>query len=165
MVSELFQKFTFANLCKPIHDVIIIPHFSYPLNLETVGRKKTSLTSRDTCKESQNSSQIKTYSVGLNHDAELLCKKNKVKRSSHTGVILYKRIKQSDWWREFWGQNSRARLLNWMPTHIHKISIIAQFSLDILQRWLLLSGFPQKNKIKIPGLSRTIFLIFQDIYL
>ena len=27
------------------------------------------------------------------------------------------------------------------------------------------SGFPQKNKITIPGLSRTIFLIFQDIYL
>ena len=27
------------------------------------------------------------------------------------------------------------------------------------------AGFPQKYKIKIPGLSRTIFVIFQDIYL
>ena len=34
-----------------------------------------------------------------------------------------------------------------------------------LQQIATESGFPQKNKIKIPGLSRIIFLIFQDIYL
>ena len=30
---------TFANLCKPIHDVTIIPVSSDPLNLETMERK------------------------------------------------------------------------------------------------------------------------------
>ena len=43
VVSELFQKFTFANLCKPIHNVIIIPVSSDPLNLETVERKEKNL--------------------------------------------------------------------------------------------------------------------------
>ena len=39
MVSELLQKITFANFCKPVHNVIIIPVLSNPLNLETVERK------------------------------------------------------------------------------------------------------------------------------
>ena len=37
--------------------------------------KQTSMSSRVTSKESQNSSVTTTYSVGFNHDAELLHKK------------------------------------------------------------------------------------------
>ena len=52
--------------------------------------QKTSLTSRDTCKECQTPSVTKIYSVGFNHET-----KNGIKGSSHSGVILCKRIKQS----------------------------------------------------------------------
>ena len=37
--------------------------------------------------------------------------KNELKRSSLSGDILCKRIKQSNWPGKFWGQNLRARLL------------------------------------------------------
>ena len=37
---KLFQKLHFANLCKPIHGVIITPVSPDPLNLETVKRKQ-----------------------------------------------------------------------------------------------------------------------------
>lgn len=60
-------------------------------------KRVTSLTSREMCRESQNASMTKTYSVGcFIHDAELL---------SHSGDILCKILKQSDWQREFLGQN------------------------------------------------------------
>ena len=39
-------------------------------------------------------------------------RKNQVKRSCHSGDILYKKIKQFDRQEAFWGKNSRARLLN-----------------------------------------------------
>ena len=39
------------------------------------------------CENSEKPSVIKSYSVGSNHDAELL-HKNEVKRSSHSGDIL-----------------------------------------------------------------------------
>ena len=64
--------------------------------------KKTSWTSKDTPKDSQNPSVTKIYSVGFNHDAELLFKKY-VKISSHFKDILCKTIKQSDWQRKFLG--------------------------------------------------------------
>ena len=44
MVSELFQKNTFANLCKPIHDAIIIKVSSNHLNLETVERNEIKIS-------------------------------------------------------------------------------------------------------------------------
>ena len=37
-------KITFAELCKPIHDVIIIPVSSDTLNLETMERKEKNTT-------------------------------------------------------------------------------------------------------------------------
>ena len=40
--------------------------------------------------------------------------KNEVKRSSRYRDVLYGKIKQSDWLRELWGQNSRTRMLNYL---------------------------------------------------
>ena len=51
----------------------------------------------------------KIYSFGFNHDAELLPKKE-FKTANHSGDILHKRNKQSDWQSEFLGQNARPRL-------------------------------------------------------
>ena len=45
--------------------------------------------------------------VGFNHGAE-------VKQSSYSGHILHKRIKQSDWHREFCDQNWETALNNWL---------------------------------------------------
>ena len=74
-----------------------------------LGSKGTSMTSTDNCKKSQNPSVPKIYSVGFNHDAELLPKKE-FKTANHSGDILHKRNKQSDWQSEFLGQNARPRL-------------------------------------------------------
>ena len=51
-----------------------------------------SLLSGDTRQESQNPSVTETYSVGLNHDAELSYK-NDAKRSSHPRDNLCEKIK------------------------------------------------------------------------
>ena len=75
---------------------------------------KRSLTSREIPKESQKPSVTKTYLVGLNHDAELPCKKWSQKRWSLPGYILCKRIKQSDCPRKFGGQNLRPKLINYL---------------------------------------------------
>ena len=56
-------------------------------------------------------SDIKTSSFGFIHDAEPSCKKWSQKIMSFWRY-LSTRIKQSDWQRVFWGQNSRSRLLN-----------------------------------------------------
>ena len=68
-------------------------------------KKKKHLTSTDNRKESQNPSVTKINSVVFNNSLDF-CAKNRVKRSSHCRDLLCKGIKQSDWQREFWGQNS-----------------------------------------------------------
>lgn len=56
---------------------------------------------------------IKTYSEDFTHDAEYSTK-NGIKRSSHSGGILCKIIKISDWCREFLGSNSSTKLVNYL---------------------------------------------------
>ena len=94
------------------------------------------LSKKKQAKPTQSQPVTKTDSFGFNHDAELLCKKWSQKTNPFWS-IFWKRIKQSDWQREFWHQKTRARLVNclnnwlhlqflWLPTHEQKISIIAQ---------------------------------------
>ena len=56
---------------------------------------KIGLTSRDTHKNSQNTSVTKTYSVDFNHNAVMSCKKMKSKDQANLGHVLYKIIKHS----------------------------------------------------------------------
>ena len=52
--------------------------------------------------------------------------KNEVKRSSQSRDILRNKIKWSDLLIEFWGQNSRTKLLNYLKQlHQFTVSIVA----------------------------------------
>ena len=83
-------------------------------------------------------------------------------KSKDWAILVVFNVKESK--REFWGQNSRTRLLNYFKwlnqivvvfMHVYpyaKISIIAQFSLDILQiqYWELLlicPGVPEPTRM------------------
>ena len=106
-------------------------------------------------KESHNQSETKIYLVCSNNDVKLPYKKLR----KAVLQILCKRIKQCDWQREFWRQNSRTRtwLWNclksilsinwvnlrflWMQTYMQKISITAQLSWHLIED-LILAFFP-----------------------
>ena len=106
-------------------------------------------------KESHNQSETKIYLVCSNNDVKLPYKKLR----KAVQQILCKRIKQCDWQREFWGQNSRTRtwLWNclksilsinwvnlrflWMQTYMQKISITTQLSWHLIED-LILAFFP-----------------------
>ena len=62
----------FKQLCQWSTRMWIFERILYEINAFIF---KTSLTSRDTCKESQNPSVNNIYLVGFNHHAKLLCKK------------------------------------------------------------------------------------------
>ena len=62
----------------------------------------------------QKTSVTKIYLVGFSHYAKLLYKKMKPKDQANLETFYAKKIEQSDWLREFWGQNSRTRLLNYL---------------------------------------------------
>ena len=108
---DLFNFFFFHDLLTGLIAIFKEKFFQqccpYWLLTFKVFSNEKSLTLRDTCKEYQNPSKTKINLVGFNHGAE-------VKQSSYSGYILHKRIKQSDWQREFCGQNCETPLNNWI---------------------------------------------------
>ena len=87
--------------------------FCFLYNYEVWNSQETSLRSNDTCKEFHNPLVTRTYSVGSNWVAKLLCKSWR-QRSSHTGHILCLRIKKANWLRKCCGQNSITRMRNYL---------------------------------------------------
>ena len=93
---------------------------------------KTRLTLKDTCKESQNPSVTKTYSVGFKDDAELSCKKYQ----GTLAIWFAERIfgaKLKNQTAELFETTESICCFNECLTIHKKITIITQFSLDILQ--------------------------------
>ena len=76
--------------------------------------KKQVWLQRDTCKErTQTISVTRTYLVDSNHNANLWYKKWNQK-ARYLGDILCQTIHQFDWPREFWDQNPRKKLENYL---------------------------------------------------